>query len=246
MSKQNESGHAKLVATLFQYTDFITSLGPAYNPSLAQINLVNFGTLCTTARAKLDAVKTAEEAWKAATNNREILFSTLGAFSTRILGALRATGASQQTVDDLNALVKKIQGRQGSAAPAKPKGDATTSDAPAPATRSTSQQSFDMRVDHYSKIVTMLQGVADYAPNENEISKVGLQGHYFQLSNANTLVNKAAIALRTARNERDDSLYAPDTGVVDLVKKSKAYILSVYGKASKTYLQAAAFKLRGS
>jgi len=246
MSSQSETGHAKNVANLLKYNQFLVTLGAAYNPPMATINLAALNALYLAARARLEAVNQAQDLWKTDTNNREIAFRTLNTFSTRLLGVLRSTNAPQQTVKDLSALVGKVRGdvKKSATQKAAAKTQVNTTD-PVPeqvTTRSGSQQSFDLRLENFSKIILLLQGVAGYTPNEPELAIAGLQAYYARLLDLNTKATTAEANLRAARNERNTFFYAPETGVLDLIKKSKAYILGLYGRASQQNKTAVSYK----
>jgi len=248
MSSQFETGHVKNVANLLKYNQFLATLGAAYNPPAPAISLVALNALYTEANARLDALKQAEDAWKNDTNNREIVFNGLGAFVTRLLGVLRSTSAPQQTITDLQALVAKVRGGSRKTAASKEKEQAVTDGivpaAEAPVTRSSSRQSFDQRIDNFSKIVLLLQGVAGYTPNEAELSIAGLQAFHARLLDLNTKATTADANLKAARTERNKFLYAPETGVLDLVKKSKAYVLGLYGRSSPQNKTANSYKFQ--
>lgn len=243
MSKQFETGHAKNLASLFDFNQHIKTLGVTYNPSVATIAAPELEILYTNAKLKLDAVKTQTDKWKVNTNTREVEFGLLNPFSTRLLGVLKSTNASQQTIDDFAALVVKMRGDGKGQKPeaAKP-GDGATNVAGLGLTRSRSQQSFDQKLEHFSKMILLLQNVTDYAPNELELSIAGLQKRLADLTAINNAVSATKADLKAARIARNTFFYAADTGVLDLVKKAKGYMLGLYGKTSQQYQAALAIK----
>ena len=100
MATYFETGHAKNVANLLKYNQFLVTLGTTYNPSIPSIVLTALTAMQATSKVKLDTVKTAEDTWKFETNNREIAFNPLDTFSTQLLATLKSTDASQQTIHD--------------------------------------------------------------------------------------------------------------------------------------------------
>lgn len=247
MPQQFETGHAKNLAILHSYNQFIANLGPAYNPPMASIKLTALETLYNSAKAVLDLHKLATETWKVQTNKREIAFGGLAAFSTRILGVLRSTNAPKQTIDDFSSLVGKIRGdgRRLSGAGSEPPvgGSTAETENPAPRARSSSQRSYDQRIEHFSKMILLLKAVPDYTPTEPDLTIAGLEALYTDLFTANSNATKAEADVRTARTDRNSALYAEGTGVIDLVKKSKAYVLGIYGRNSEQYRNAIGYKL---
>ena len=99
-----ETGHVKNAANLLKYNQFLATLGTTYNPSNTAITTTAFATLHATAQAKINAIATALTNWKNDQNARETEFDNLNSFSTQLLGALKSTGAPQQTINDFSSL----------------------------------------------------------------------------------------------------------------------------------------------
>lgn len=170
--------------------------------------------------------------------------SSLGKLSTQILGALQSLPLPQQTIDDFEALVKKFRSRPKKSAKTKASGSANDATErvvgldPAldlPRTISTSQQSFDQKLQHVEKMILTLQGIPSYAPNESIFQVANLQARLATLHALNDAANASYSALRQARTDRNAFFYGPNTGLLDLVKYAKAYIKSIYGASSPQY-----------
>lgn len=249
MSQQSETGHGKNLANLLKYNQFLATLGATYNPPLAGIGLTAMDALYTSAKQDFDIHKLAAETWKMETNKREIAFGTLASFSTRLLGILRSTNAPQQTLDDFSAHVGRVRGGGKRDTTPKPEVEPTLAagdaEVPVPRTHSSSQLSFDQRLENFSKMILLLKAVPDYTPTEPDLSITGLEAHYADLLTMNNNATKADATLRAARTKRNNVLYAEGTGVVALVKKSKAYILGIYGRNSQEYQNAVSYKIVG-
>ena len=254
----NETGHSKNVANLFKYNLFLNTLGSSYNPTNTNITTSAITTLYTNADAKVNGTNTAFTTWKESTNQREIIFKELKKLSTKLLGALQSTGTAQQTIDDFAFLVKKFRGSTKKktttsstgrlAQPSTPTTDPAPSDTPPPADplassgSSTSQQSFDNRIQHFSKMILLLQGQPVYIPNETDFQIPSLQTKLTTITNLNNTANTSYANLKASRIDRNTFLYASDTGMLDIIKQSKAYIKSVYGADSQQYHTANAIK----
>ena len=242
-----ETGHVKNVANLLNYNQFITTLGATYNPSMATITLSALTAMQATAKLKLDAVTALADVWKTATNNREIEFETLNSFSTQLQSILKTTDASQQTIDDFAFLINKMRGNSGNAAKkaaakAAAKSAVPNAEEDAPKFISSSQQSFDQKIEHFGKMILILQGVTTYAPNEANMQIAALQAKLTNLQNLNISATKASADLKAARIDRNTFYYVANTGMLDTIKKSKNYIGGLYGKTSQQYKAAVAFK----
>jgi hypothetical protein len=130
MASVSEVGHAKNLANLQKLIDLVTQIGATYNPNNPQLtvaNLIVLQTLCTT---DYNSWLTKYTTWKSATNNREIAFKPVSKLCTQILDNVKALTIPQQTIDDVTAIVHKIQGYSNklnkTASPTTPTGTTPT------------------------------------------------------------------------------------------------------------------------
>lgn len=252
MTSISETGHVKNVANFLKYNQFIATLGSAYNPAASNLTQSALSALHITAKTNLDNLKIAEDAWKDATNQREIAFHPLDTFSTQLLGLLKSTDAPQQTVNDFLFLVEKMRGASkktskankanpGKSIPPVIIEEPTPTDPTVPTTISTSQQSFDQKLEHFAKMILLLQGVPTYLPNETETKILTLQSKLTTLHTLNDTATNATVLLKSARIARNTLFYSQD-GMLDVIRKSKNYILAIFGKSSQQYKAAISFK----
>lgn len=249
MSTQYETGHAKNVANLLKFNQHIATLGLTYNPANVTITATALATLHTTANTSLTNVDSAHNSWKNATNAREIGFLPLDKLSTQLLGALQSTSAPAQTVNDMVSLVRKLRGdgklTKADAGITEGQVQALPNPFPAPeedASISNSQQSYDNKLQHLAKIILLLQSVPSFIPNEVGFQVASLQALLSNLTNLNNSANTSYANLKSARIARNLTFYAADTGMLDRIRKAKAYIRSLFGAASQQYIAANAIK----
>lgn len=243
MSSTSETGHAINVANLEDLISFATGYTTKYNPSRTTLKIPALQILLTTAQGSITVVTMTENAFDKTTNARKDAFKSLKPFVTKIINALDATDATPNTIADAKRINKKIQGTKEKTILPDP--TPTAADAvPAAAAKhiSSSQQSYDRLVDHFSKLVDLLQNEPAYAPNEVELKVVTLQALLTTLKNTNTAVIKANVPYSNARANRDVVLYATSTGLLDTVIDVKKYVKSVYGASSPQYKQVAGLK----
>jgi len=107
---------------------------------------------------------------------------------------------------------------------------------------STSHRSYDNMLANFYKLVQLIQTISTYNPNETNIKVAALQTTYTSLSTLNNAAINSINALALARNQRNISFYADDTGMVDLTKKVKKYIRQLEGATSDIYHKAIAIK----
>jgi len=231
MSNYFETGHAKNVANLLKLNQLIATFGTTYNPSNNAIKTTGLATLYTTANAKLTAVNSSFTSWKNATN-------------TQILGALQSLVLPQQTIDDFESQVKKFRSSGSKLTKADSGIVETPPEAKLPTdpvetietkTISTSQQSFDNKLQHLEKMIMILQSVPSYNPNEVPYKVATLQAQLTSLIALNNAANTSYANVKAARIDRNTFFYAKTTGLLDIVKNAKAYIKSVYGASSPQY-----------
>ena len=236
MASIYETGHAKNVATFEDLISFCTGYGVTYNPSKVALKLPALNTQLTAANAALQAVKTAKTALDNATNARELAFKPLKPLATKIVSALAATEATAQTVDDVKSVNMKIQGRRAKTI-AKPADGVEP-----PKTVSTSQQSYDRLIDHFTQMIATLTAEPKYLPNENELKLVALNTLLTDLKAKNTGVITATTGSSNARIARDKALYAEITGLIDTALAVKLYVKSLFGASSPQYKQVSGLK----
>lgn len=240
MASTSETGHAKNVANLEELISFCTAYGTTYNPSKNNIKLTALNTLFTSAKNTLQSVKSSKVSFDNGTNTREIAFEPLRKLATRIINALEATDAKQQTIDDARTINRKIQGtRSGSKKPVP-----ATESTPASTQISVSQQSYDNLIDSFAKLIQLVTAEPLYTPNESDLKVTALNTLLTTLKTANTAVINTTTSYSNSRISRDTTLYGSDTGLVDTALEVKKYIKSVYGSTSPQYKQVSKLQFR--
>lgn len=248
MANFSEVGHAKNVANFEDLINRCTGFGISYNPNLNAIKIANMNTLRTNANTALASVVSTFTAYENAVNARQIIFDPLQKLATRIINALIASGVNDQIVKDAKTINRKIQGKR--AKPIKEVENMETQAIPnpndppvvLPVHVSVSQLSFDSFVEHYSKLIDFLSSVPAYNPNENELKVSGLNTLLTSMKGANTAAITATTNFINARINRNNLIYAKNTGLVDVAMDCKAYVKSVYGHTSEQYKSVSAIK----
>lgn len=244
MASTSETGHSKNVANFEDLISFCTGYGTKYNPSNPTLTLAALNTLFTNAKASLTTLNTTLVPWTNAVNAREIAFKPLNPLITRVINALDSSEASAQIVADAKTISRKIQGVR-----AKPKKDTPVdpnNPNPDPKSVSASQMSYDSRIENLEKLVKLLAGQPEYTPNETELQVVSLDALQGNLKTLNTTAVNTYTDVSNARIVRNNILYSPITGLVEIASSVKKYIKSVYGASSPEYKQVSAlqFKIR--
>nr|WP_315215968.1 hypothetical protein [uncultured Flavobacterium sp.] len=236
MASTSETGHTKNVANFETLISFCTGYGATYNPSNTSIALAALNTMKTSAKATIQTVKTTKVPADNAEGVRMLAFKPLKPLATKVLGALKAVNAPVTLLKDAETINKKIQGKSAATGTTTAEGEAAAK------TISTSQQSYDMRIDHFKNLVELVKTEPKYIPNETPIKVVTLTTYITQLETANAAVTATYTPYSNAMIARNKSLYTPITGLVDTAKDVKNYIKSLYGSTSPEYKQISSIK----
>lgn len=235
MASTSETGHAKNVANFEDLISFCNGYGGSYNPSKAALQIVNLTTLHSNALSSITVVTSAKNAYSITTNQRQTAFNSLRKLCTRIVNALDATHATDRLVKDARTINYKIQGKRAATKAAKPK--VAGSEAAEDKTISVSQQSYDALIDNFSKLIELVGTEPTYTPNETDLQISTLQTTLGSLKATNTAVVNAYTGYSNARIARNNMLYAPTSGLVDIALEVKKYVKSVFGASSPQFKQ---------
>ena len=237
MASTSEVGHAKNVANFQDLIEFVTGYGATYNPSKSSLKLAQLVALKATAEAKLTDVISKNTNYNNKVNERMVAFSNLKSLSTRLVNALQTTDATTQTINDAKTFNRKMQGKKASASQTP-----TDPNAPAPATISTSQQSYDQLIQHLTSLKSVLEEEPSYTPNETELQVATIDAKIADLTAKNTAVSTAYTNISNSRISRNETLYTSDNGIFETASEVKKYIKSVFGASSPQYNQVSGIK----
>jgi phosphatidate phosphatase PAH1 len=154
---------------------------------------------------------------------------------TKISNAIKATETSTQVDDNVSTIIRKLQGRRATPLLSEEQKAQKTAEGKTVNQISVSQLSFDSKIENLDKLIKLLASIPLYAPNENELKVATLTTLYTDLKTKNTAVITALAALNTALISRNEILYKPITGLVELAIAAKTYIKSIYGASSPQY-----------
>ena len=236
MASNTETGHNKNVTNFETLIIACTGFGAEYNPSNTNITIPVLTTQHTEAKASVKEVKTTETPFNNVEGQRKTIFKPLKPTSTKVLNALKGASAPATVISDAETINRKIQGKRA---------DNTIEEIPTETSKdknSVSQQSYDMQIDHFEKLIELADVEPVYNPNEEPLKIVNLTAYKTELQSINTAVKTAYIPYKTAMQTRDIKLYAPQTGLVDTAQTVKNYVKSVFGATSPQYKQISSLK----
>ena len=237
MASTSEVGHAKNVANFQDLIEFVIGYGQTYNPSKNSFKLPQLIALRETAQTKLNDVIAKNTIYNNKVNERMVAFGNLKSFSTRLVNALQTTDATNETINNAKTFNRKMQGKKASTTQTP-----TDPNAPAPATISTSQQSYDQLIQHLTGLKSVLETEPSYTPNEIELQIATIDCKIADLSAKNTAVATAYTNISNSRISRNETLYTSENGIYETASEVKKYIKSVFGASSPQYNQVSGIK----
>ena len=240
MAKASETGHAKNISNFDVLITTCEGYGVAYNPTKAAIKVVNLKVQYTAALASNTLYATKSRTNNDDKNDRKAGFQPVKKLATRLLNALKATDASDDTVADAEGFQRKIQGER---AESKPKPTIP----PSPDnSHSVAQQSYTNMVEHLKGLNLVLSTESTYAPNENELTTATIAILVTNLTTLNKNESVSFIAMDNSKIDRNAKLYGVKTGILDTEQEVKDYVKSVYGSTSPQYKQLTKLKFKDS
>ena len=241
MSTISETGHAINVANLETLITSVTAFGASYNPAKTSLKIPALNGLLTAARGALNAVNIAQSAYSNAVDAREVAFDPFGKLITRVNNALKASDTTPQVDESAQTIFRKLQGKRSDAKLSDQEKD-TEENGKEANQISTAQLSYDSKLENFDKLIMLLESTPLYAPNEEDLKVASLKALYTSLKTTNTEVLTTSIQLSNARINRNEILYKPITGLVDIASDTKTYLKSVFGATSPQYKQISKLK----
>lgn len=245
---KSETGHFKNLMNFEDLLARFNALMGRYNPARPELQLGSLQQLFQEAQMVMERLTTASTMNDTATNTRADLFDKLGPTTTSVVNYLIAGGASAKTIEDAKGFQRKMQGVRAGKKGTEPDAPTEETDAAAMAndgtekditeedkTRSAAQLSYDLKIEHFSKLLSLAQNEPTFQPREEELQIGALQNFLQQLRMANTAKAYADAELEAARRERTRVFYHPETGLVARALQAKAYAKAVLGASSEDY-----------
>ncbi|WP_312903058.1 hypothetical protein [Chryseobacterium taichungense] len=230
----SETGHSKNIANLQDLISFCTAYGDKYNPVKEELKISSLEALYEDALLKLNEAQTKKTLFDNATNQRAEVFKELNPLATKVVNALAVSETNPLMLNNAKSYNKKLQGRTKAKTEAEKSGEETENPT---RTISTSQQSYDSKINHFSNLIQVLEQSAAYNPNEEELKIIALQDKLADMKGKNTTLIHANTEYSNARLSRDQVLYNNLTGLCQIAKEVKQYVKSVFGATSPQYKQ---------
>jgi hypothetical protein len=244
MSSNFETGHAKNVANFGKLYSICSGYGTAYNPSKSALSLRALSTMQSESQNCLTVVHSAFSVYKNAIAEREVAFKPFSKFITRVMNALKASESTEEIDEKASSLVLKLQGRRASAKLTEEEKQTLAEEGKEQKEISSSQLSFDSRIDNFDKLIALLSSIPAYNPNEEDLKLDALKAYLEDLKSKNAAVVETSTALSNARISRNSVLYKENSGLVDTAQDVKSYVKSVFGAGAPQFKQVSGLEFR--
>lgn len=221
--KASISGHIRNVANFEKLVSACKSLGLAYNPAHTSLSILKLEETLAAAETVLRNHNEAAANLRNTLNARREAYKPLNRVATKAVNALASFQVSEKELIDARAFQKKISGRR--IHKAKPTDNTAETDV---ATHTTTQMSFDLRIENFEKLIELLTQNTKYNPNEPDMTVAGLRATAADIQAKNTAANDAFFAEQNARTQRHITFYAAGTGLFDIAASVKKYLRSVF------------------
>ena len=237
MASTSEKSHGTNVTNLESLIASITAFGARYNPSRESIQTVVLQAILATSNDSIRILNDATSANSMAIDAREVAFQSLGKRITRANNFLKASETTTQVDESARTIVRKLQGKRASAKLTDEEKLALEAEGKDVNQISASQMSYDSQLDNFDKFISLLATVPQYSPNEEDLTIESLRTFHNELKEMNVNVLTTDIEASNARDARNEILYKPLVGLVDVASDTKAYIKAVFGATSTQYKQ---------
>jgi len=237
MKNNQETGHAKNVVNLEKLVTICYSFGEQYKPSVEAIKLSVMQILLQNAKKCLDDINVAIPQNTNAIAARKQSFDLLDKLVTRINSSFMAVVDSEQSIDTSRAYVRKLHGQRSTPKKTEEEKQEAAKNGTVITEHSSTQMSFDSRIENFDKYIKFLESIPTYNPNEEELKIASLKIYLDDLKAKNLAVVTSEAALKAARISRNEILYKDKEGLFVIAKKVKSYVKSIYGAQSSQLKQ---------
>jgi hypothetical protein len=222
---------------------FCNTQSAVYKPSKASIEVAALNTLLTQAQQSLKAADVSRTAYENAINARIPVFRVLPRLASRIIDALKASGAPAEVIKDAVAIKSRFrsQAKRLVTPDQNVSPDGNASQGEPLYQRKISQLDFASKVENFERLVNRIAVEPLYKPNETDLQLTALDDFAKQLRTTNKNVINAYMTMKNANHLLNSLLYSTH-GIYENAQAVKAYIRSVFGRGSTQHKEIAMLK----
>ncbi len=231
----DQTGHEQNVVNLGIILNSVATFKELYNPPRNELTIDGITKKRSDGEKANATVTSAENVFKNSIAARTTSFDDFDTFITRIINALRISGAPEQSILQAENMVRELRGKRAAAKLTNKEVEVAKGEGADIKQMTLHITNIDRKIENFNKLVQFLIGIPEYKPNEKDISIAGLISKLAELKSITASYLAANAALDAARLERNTVLYAKNTGLVDVALDVKLYVKSVFGARSPQY-----------
>jgi hypothetical protein len=205
--------------------DVVMSFGNKYRPTLDRLTVPELERLLENARRTIEEVDRLLPSALSAESKRHDAFADLLPRATRVGAAARVSDIESEVLTRIEEVVRKIHGTRHHRVKPDDEGNHV----------SVSQVSFSEQIEHLRQLVDLVDTQENYHPDEEDITSSALRKYALVLADLNNHALATIPPLTAARQERNEVLFAPKTGLIDTALGVKDYVKSVFGSNSPQF-----------
>jgi hypothetical protein len=231
MTSTIESGINTYIGNFDKLIDICEGFGGSYNPVPTTLHIPILRDQSANIKIAITAVDKAQAITIDAEDARKKIFSGLLPLVTRIQAIAIVLGLPDAIIVHVKEIVRKIRGQRAH----KIKLDPSTEEPQKHI--SVSQVSFNEQIEHLNQLIALLKSQPAYMPSESDLTVMALDQLLAAMQTTNVRFVETEVVLTNARQERNQLLYAPKTGMMETGLAVKEYVKAVFGTTSPQYKQ---------
>jgi hypothetical protein len=236
--------HFKNVEAFGKLEGICIGFGDEYKPIQRNLQVENLSGQLTRARAALRNVSEAKTSFENAINRRAVAFKEISTLTSRILIALKSSGALSQTVDDARMMVRKIKGRAAASRTPVPSGEAAQQPpAPQPRRSRSNGSDYNSAAYHFEKLLQTISAEPLYSPFVPELQVQQLHSTLDSFRSLNSAVMTANAQWGKAIRERNALLYGDKENLYHTAMAVKLTVKAAFGFNSEAAHAVAQIKM---
>jgi hypothetical protein len=231
MTSTIESGINTYAGNFDKLIDVCASFGTLYSPVPLNLQIASLREQSAKIKEAITFVDKVQATSVDAEDARQKVFSILLPLITRVQAMAIILGLPDAIIVHVKEIVRKIRGQRAHKIKIDP------SEEPQKKYISVSQVSFNEQIEHLNQLIALLKSQPSYIPSETDLTTLALDQLLLDMQTTNARVVEAEVSLANARQNRNELLYAPKTGMMDSGLAVKEYVKAVFGYTSPQYKQ---------
>jgi hypothetical protein len=236
-----KTGNVKTVAALDKVLQICNAHGASYNPGNDSLQPTALRSLLEQAQEKTEAVNVTRTTYRTAIHARSKSVAGIQKLAAQVVRMVSVSKVSAEDKAEAKLINRRFQsvskkkdvrtssGKMISQAESEP-GQSVKRKRPI------SQLDRDGIMNNFHQLITLVERLHCYKPNEEEFKVESLKAKLAQLRNESEAATQEAINSSNARIARDQVLYGPD-GVEAKTREAKDYIRAKFGVRSQQSMQ---------